>query len=303
MYSDFFIRKCIHLKSALLIVLIIFLYSFQTLFCAKYSDNYKGKPENSSAVFCVLEGLFLCLFTLAWIGFKFELSPMSALFGILNACALFGYNTSLIKANARGSYAFMNVVMLFGGILLPMLYSIVIRGDSLAWYQFVAIGLMLVSFVLMNYREIKLKGAPVSYYVFCLILFICNGLYGTLLTLQSDYNESQKSEMLILTFGIMSIIAFFQLAAKEKKAVFKAFSVGKKAVLPLLLCLISASVAANILILIIPMVNTAVLFTVQSGGVLLLSVAYSYLFFKEKATVSGIAGFLLALLSITILSL
>ena len=63
--------------------------------------------------------------------------------------------------------------------------------------------------------------------------------------------------MLILTFGIMSIIAFFQLAAKEKKAVFKAFRVGKKAVLPLLLCLISAAVAANILILIIPMVNSA----------------------------------------------
>ena len=291
------------LTSALLIVLIIFLYSFQTLFCAKYSDNYAGKSENSSTVFCVLEGIFLCVFTLFWIGFKFELSPISAVLGIVNACALFGYNTSLIKANARGSYAFMNIVMLFGVILLPLLYSTVVRGDHLKGYQFAAIGLMLVSFVLMNYKEIKLKGAPVSYYIFCLILFLCNGLYSTLLTMQSDYNENQKSEMLILTFGIMSIIAFLQLAAKEKKDVFKAFRIGKKAVLPLLLCLISASVAVNILVLIIPMVNTAVLFTVQSGGVLVLAVAYSHLFFKEKSAPSKLIGSVLALISITILSI
>ncbi|MBR3692865.1 MAG: hypothetical protein IKL89_09260 [Clostridia bacterium] len=291
------------MTSALLILLIVFLYSFQTLFCAKYSENYAGKSENSSAVFCVLEGLFMGVFTLCWIGFKFELSPISALLGILNACVLFWYNMSLIKANARGSYAFMNVVLLFGGILLPLLYSTILRGDSLKWYQLCAIGLMLLSFVVMNYREIKLKGAPLSYYVICLILFICNGLYGTLLTVQSDYNVSQKNEMLILTFVIMGGIAFLQLAAKERKDVLKAFRIGKKAVLPLLLCLISASVAANILILIIPMVNTAVLFTVQSGGVLLLSVLYSYLFFKEKATVPGIIGFIMALISITVLSL
>jgi len=150
------------LKSALLIVLIVFLYSFQTLFCAKYSDNYSGKSENTSAVFCVLEGLFLCLFTLAWIGFKFELSPTTALFGMLNGFLLFGYNTSLIKANARGSYAFMNVVMLFGIILIPLLYSTLICGDRLQWYQLAAIALMLISFVLMNLHEIRLKGAPVK---------------------------------------------------------------------------------------------------------------------------------------------
>ncbi len=291
------------MKSALLIVLIVFLYSFQTLFCAKYSDNYSGKSENTSAVFCVLEGLFLCLFTLAWIGFKFEPSPTTALFGMLNGFLLFGYNTSLIKANARGSYAFMNVVMLFGIILIPLLYSTLICGDRLQWYQLAAIALMLISFVLMNLHEIRLKGAPVSYYVYCFILFLCNGLYGTMLAIQSDYNEAEKSEMLILTFGIMSIIAFIQLAAKEKKNTFKTFCVGKKAVLPLLLSLISASVAPNVLIIILPMVNTAVLFTVQSGGVLLLSVAYSYLFFKEKLTPSGFIGFFLALFSITILSL
>lgn len=288
--------------SVLLIVLIVILYSLQTLFCTLYTNNYPGKAENASPVFCVLESVAIAAFTWAWIGFKFELSPMTLLFGVLNAVALFGYNTSLIKASAKGSYAFMNVAMLFGGILVPLLYTTIFLGDTLSWYRYLAIGLMLVSFVLMNYKEIKLKDTHWTYYVFCALLFICNGMYGTFLKMQSDYDVSQKNEMIILTYGIMGAIAFVQLAFKEKKATFNAFRMSKKAMLPLVLCLVSAALAINILVMVIPMVNTAVLYTVENGGVLVLSAIYSFVFFKEKPQVMTILGILLATISITILS-
>lgn len=291
------------MTSALLILLIVFLYSLQTLFCTLYNKNYLGKSENASPVFCILESIAIAVFTWAWIGFKFEMSPMTLLFGVLNAVALFGYNTSLIKASSKGSYAFMNVAMLFGGILVPLLYTSVFLGDTLSWYQYLAIGLMLVSFVLMNYKEIKLKDTPWSYYIFCLILFICNGMYGTFLKMQSDYNVNQKNEMIILTYGLMGVIAFIQLAFKEKKDTFKAFKMSKKAILPLVLCLASAALAINILVMVIPMVNTAVLYTVENGGVLILSAVYSFVFFKEKPQIMTILGILLATASITVLSI
>lgn len=291
------------MTSALLILAIVFLYSFQTLFCTLYNNKYSGKPENASPVFCILESVAIAIFTWAWIGFKFEVSAMTLLFGILNAVALFGYNTSLIKAGKKGSYAFMNVAMLFGGILVPLLYTTIFLGDSLSWYQYCAIGLMLVSFVLMNYKEMKLKDTPWTYYVFCALLFICNGMYGTFLKMQSDYDVSQKNEMIILTYGIMGLIAFVQLAFKEKKDTFKAFRMSKKAVVPLALCLISAALAINILVLVIPMVNTAVLFTVENGGVLLLASIYSFVFFKEKPQITTIIGMIISVVSITILSI
>lgn len=297
------------MTSALLILLIVVLYSFQTLFCTMYTNKYLGKPENASPVFCVLESIAIALFTWAWIGFKFELSPLTILFGVLNAVALYGYNTSLIKAGAQGSYAFLNVAQLFGGILIPLLYTTVFLGDVLRWYQLVAIAMMLVSFVLMNLKEIKVKKGeerkktPWTYYLFCAILFVCNGMYGTFLKMQSDYNESQKNEMVILTYGIMGVIAFIQLAFKEKKDTFKAFKLSKKAVLPLVLCLLSAALAINVLVTVIPMVNTAVLYTVENGGVLILAAVYSFIFFKEKPQLSTILGIITATVSITVLSI
>ncbi|MBR6531315.1 MAG: hypothetical protein IKT61_02315 [Clostridia bacterium] len=290
------------MTSTLLIILIVFLYSLQTLFCTLYNNNYPGKAENASPVFCILESVAIAVFTWAWIGFKFELSPMTLLFSVLNSVALYGYNTSLIKASSKGSYAFMNVAMLFGGILVPLLYTTAFLGDTLQWYQYLAIGLMLISFVLMNYKEFKLKDTSWTYYIFCALLFICNGMYGTFLKMQSDYNVNEKNEMIILTYGLMGVIAFVQLAFKEKKDIFKAFKMSKKAILPLILCLASAALAINILVLVIPMVNTAVLFTVENGGVLLLSAVYSFLFFKEKPQVATVCGMLLSAISITMLS-
>ncbi len=291
------------MTSALLILAIVVLYSFQTLFCTLYTNNYSGKSENASAVFCILESVAIAIFTWAWIGFKFELSPMTLMLGAFNAVALFGYNTSLIKAGAKGSYAFMNVSLLFGGILVPLLYTTIFLGDTLSWYQYLAIGFMLVSFVLMNYKEIKLKDTPWSYYVFCALLFICNGMYGTFLKMQSDHNVNQKNEMIILTYGFMGVIALIQLVFKEKKDTGKAFKLTKKAVLPLILCLVSAALAINILVLVIPMVNTAVLYTVENGGVLLLSAIYSFIFFKEKPDTPTILGMIIAAVSITVLSM
>lgn len=291
------------MTSALLILLIVVLYSLQTLFCTLYTNNYTGKSENASPVFCILESVAIAVFTWAWIGFKFEVSPLTLLFSVINAIALFGYNTSLIKASSKGSYAFMNVALLFGGILVPLLYTTVFLGDTLHVHQYVAIGLMLVSFVLMNYKEIKLKDTPWVYYVFCALLFVCNGMYGTLLKVQSDYDVSQKNEMIILTYGLMGVIAFIQLAFKEKKNTFKVFGMKKKAIVPLVLCLASAALAINILVLVIPMVNTAVLYTVENGGVLLLSAIYSFIFFKEKPQLITILGMITAAVSITVLSI
>ena len=290
------------MTSVLLIALLIFLYSLQTLFCTMYNNQYKGNPENASPVFCVLEGIAIAVFTWAWIGFKFEVSLITLLLGTLNAAVLFGYNSSLIKAGARGSYAFMNIAMVFGGILIPLLYTNVFLGESLKWYQYVAIGSMLLSFVLMNYKEIKLKGTPWTYYIFCGILLICNGLYSTLLKMQTVHDVTQKNEMIILTYGLMSVIALIQLAFKEKKNTFLVFRLTKKAVLPLVLCLTSAALAINLLVLVLPMVNTAVLYTIENGGVLLLSALYSFVFFKEKPTISSVIGILIAIISITILS-
>ena len=286
----------------LLIAAIILLYSFQTLFCTMYTERYPGRKELASPVFCILESVCIAVFTLCWIGFDFQAAPLTLLFGVLNAAVLFGYNTSLIKAGATGSYAFMNVMMLFGGILVPLVYSVAFLGNAMTVYQWVAIPLMLVSFVLMNLKEMRLKGSKPVFYLYCAVLFLTNGLYGTLLKMQSIYHDEQKNSMVILTFALMGVIAFVQLAMREKKHTFAAFRMNKKALWPLILCLASAALAINMLVLVIPMIDEKTLYTVENGGVLVVSALYSFFIFKEKPNLPKVLGIILATVSITILS-
>ena len=214
------------------------------------------------------------------------------------------FNTSLIKAGATGSYAFMNMMLLFGGILVPVIYSaLFVAGESLQTLQILAIGLMLGAFVLMNLKEIRLKGTKPIYYVYCMILFLSNGFYSTLLKMQSVYHGEQKDAMVVISYALMGVIAFFQLCLKERKNTLSAFRLNKKAVPPLILSLVSSALAINVLTRVIPLTDAATLFTVDNDGVLVLAAAYSFLIFKEKPNLNKILAMLLAVGSILIFSM
>ena len=287
--------------SIFLIIALVLLYSLQTLFCKFYSDNYSGKKELSSPVLCVTQSIAIALLSLAFAKFKFEISLLSFIFGALNAAVLFGYNTSLIKAGDRGSYAFMNMMMLFGGIFVPLVYVSISTGEFPSGVECVAISTMIIACVLMNVENIKLGGAKLSYYIFCLLLFIFNGLYGTLLKVQEQYNAAESQEMVVITYGLMGVIALAQLLAKEKKDTVNAFRVNKKCALFLIMFLIISGLAVNVLVLLLGYLNVAVLYTVDNGGVMMLSALYSITLFKEKATPLKIVGIVVAVASLCVL--
>lgn len=287
--------------SILLIIALVLLYSLQTLFCKFYSDNYTGKKELSSPVLCVTQSIAIALLSFAFAGFEFEISLLSFVFGALNAAVLFGYNTSLIKAGDRGSYAFMNMMMLFGGIFIPLVYSSVATGSFPSVLQCGAIITMIIACLLMNIENIKLGGAKLSYYIFCLLLFVFNGLYGTLLKAQEQYNVNENQEMVIVSYGLMGVIALVQLIAKEKKDTLAAFCFNKKCALFLVLFLIISGLAVNVLVLLLGYLNVAVLYTVDNGGVMMLSALYSITLFKEKATPLKIIGIIIAVISLCVL--
>ena len=291
------------MEVVLLLGILTLLHSFQTLFCTLYTSRYSGRAELASPVFCILQSIVIALFT--WIvgGFPTQAAPLTILFGVLNALMLFGFNTSLMKAGTLGSYAFMNMMLLFGGILVPVVYSaLFVEGETLGKWQLIAIEVMLLAFALMNIKEIRLKGTKPIYYVYCLLLFLCNGFYGTLLKMQSVHYEEQKDAMVVISYALMGVIALIQLGVKEKGRTFQAFSMGKKAVLPLILSLVSSSLAINVLTRVIPLADAATLFTVDNGGVLILAALYSFVIFKEKPNISKILAMSLAIVSILIFS-
>ena len=289
--------------SVFLIAGIVLLYSFQTLFCTLYNQRYPGKPECGAPVFCVLESVFITLISFALNGFRFHASPTTLLLGCLNALVLWGYNNSLIAAGKRGSYAFFNMVLLYGAILIPMAYSAVFLKEGTTGLQWAGVGLMLIAFLLMNWEGKAEKTAKKGFYLFCALLFLCNGLYSVILKMQTLSCENESAEMIMLTFGIMGVAALIQLALKEKGGTLAAFRQNRRSLPPLIACLLSAGLAINGLMFVLPRVNSVVLYTVENGGVLLLSSLYAVFLFHEKPAPRKVAGIVIAIISITLLSL
>lgn len=293
----------------LLIAIVILLYSLQTLFCKFYTNFYtEDEAERSSLaapVLGILQSVFIPIVTLAFIGFQFSASPKTWLIGGLNAVIVFGYNNVLIQATRRGSYAFANMMLLFGEIVLMMIYCMNFVADypTPGIIEFLAIAGIGGAILLMNVEEFRFKGVKLSYYVFCILLFLCNGLYGTLLKVQEGYKAEESSEMIIISYALMGILSFGQLFIQEKKELPKAFRMNWKALLFLGLCLIVAASAINVFVYAIEMIqDTVILYTMLNGGVLVLAALYSVFLFKEKTSPLKIIGVVLAAICMAVLA-
>ena len=289
--------------STVFIFLIILLYSFQTLFCTLFNKYYKGNPALSSDVFCVLQGIAIPIVTLCFIGFNFHPSFSTWIIGCVNALALLTYNRSIIKGSSLGPYAFLNITLLFGGLLVPILFNTFYYKVPFTPLQIAAVLLMLLSLVLVNVRDIQLTGIPKAYFICCLLLFISNGAYSTLVSVQSHVCEAEGNQMIIITYMMMGGISALKLAVSERKNAVQAFRIGKKAAVMLTICLLSSAAAINLQVYILPKVNLTVLYTTENGGIMLLSALYSFILFKEKFSRKKIFGIVFAVVSIVALSI
>ena len=231
----------------LLVTLLVVLYSFQSLFLKLFSAKYPAeKSALASTVFNISYGAFAGITTLCAMGFRFSASKVTLICGLVNAVTLLCYNVSMIQASRKGSYAFQMIAMLFGGIVVPMLHSVIFLGDRLSLLQCLAVALMLVSFVLMNLQGLSLKGSGKSFLLWCLALFFSNGLYGILMNYQQlRMNGAERNEMIVLTYlGMAVLCALFQ-GAKDAKGLARGFKMPARPLIFLLACCLCATLASR----------------------------------------------------------
>lgn len=299
------------MTSTLLIALMIVLYACQTLFCRLYNQRYPGEESTSPFVYNVIYGVFVSIVTFAVGRGRFAPSTATVLLGLLNGAVLFGYNLSLIKATGSGSYAVANLCLLAGGILIPLFQSVIVYHVPLNALQYAGVAVMLAAFLFLNLdgivgggKEKKAKTAASRLFpLFCGLLFLFNGLYGALLNAQQEATgNTQREEMIIVTFLFTALLGFVMLLSKRGRNSFAAFRQTKSSALCMLLCCISAAAALNLLMYVMQLVNVPVLYTVENGGVLVLSVVFAVFLFKEKITPFKAVGLLLALSSLVMLS-
>ena len=290
--------------AVLLTILLPVIYAFQSLFLKLFSMHYKPKTESSTTtVFCITYGLFTGIVTLIIMGFRFNASPTTWLFGCLNAVTLLIYNEAMLQCTRRGSFSFQMLVNLFGGILLPLFVGAVFQGERLSALQLGGIALILVSVVLINGGELK-PGGNKGFLLWCLVLFTVNGLYGVWMNAQqAAAANTERNEMIVLTFAGMALLSVILQLFRDPSILATPFRLQKKAAPCLVACCAVAATAVHLLLYALSLIPASVLYATNNGGILMISVLFSRLFFGEKLKIPQWIGMALATVAIVLLSI
>ena len=300
------------------VILLVMLYTMQSLFTKLYTDRYPGKADMASTVLTVVSGVSVAVIT--FFGFElcsFTLNWWCILIGVLNAAALYGYNYFIVKASQSGPYSIMMMFSLAGGIIIPIVASLIMGWDE-AWnttFRVIVNVVCIVAIISAVYmvsnrpeENSEKKQITLPFILSCLGLSICNGTYGIFLTLQQQSEaaggEGNRGEMVITTFLAAAIISFIIGIVKERGRFFSSFKQTKGSMIFLVATSIVFALAINLIVIIIPHFDTTILYTIDNSAVLIMSVLISWIFFKEKLTRLNVVGIVImcaALVSMNLL--
>ena len=234
--------------TAVLVTVMVFFYSLQALFCKLFSEHYKNPDATlTSTVFSIVYGVFTGVATLAVALFHFAPSPVTLIYGVFNAVMLLVYNTAMIQASRCGSYSFQMICTLFGSILVPMVIGAIVLGEALSALQFFAIGLMLVSFVLMNLKGLSFSGLSRRFLFWCAALFLSNGFYAQVMNLQQTaMHGAERNEMIIITFiGMAALYTAIQTVRGRSELISGFRHIDRNSLVFLLLCCVAATAGVH----------------------------------------------------------
>ena len=282
---------------------LVVLYTLQSLLTKLYTDKYPGSEDVASSVLTFVSGTFVVIVTFFFFAkMEFTVNLWSIIIGVVNAAALYFYNFFIVKSSQTGPYSIIMMFSLSGGIIIPIIASLIMGWDN-AWstpFKCIVNVISITSIILAVYLASKKDGVEekkvtLAFILSCLGLGVSNGVYGIMLTLQQQVEaaggEGNRDEMIITTFLFAAIISLVTGVAKQGGGFFK--SVVKQNKLSLLYLIgtsIVFALAINVIVIIIPFFDTTILYTLDNSSVLIMSVLCSCIFFKEKLSSKNVVG-------------
>lgn len=284
------------------VALCIACYTGQGFFNKLFSMRYQGPPAAATPVYATLFGVIVAAVTLCLAGFRFAPSVETALLGCATGVVLFLYNLGMIKAARSGPYAFQSIVMLFGSIVVCLVFSAVWWGDRMGPAQLAGIGVMLAAFVVLNSGGIDFSGVKKEYFFWVALLFFSNGFYGVLMDAQQRLLPQQRNEMILITFLSSAGVSLVYLLITQRGQAPAAFRMGRAAWALAVGSSVCAAFAVFLLMALLAYIPSYILFTICNGGLLVASALLCAVVLKERMTRRTVAGIGLCVLSIVLLS-
>lgn len=281
-----------------LIGILMLVSTLQTFYTKRFADAYPFGKKAAPAVFSVVSGALCAIVTYALIGFNFYSTGVTAALGVACAIVLFVFDIFLVQAVLMGPYSVVMVLTLSGNIVVPSLVALFF-GDAITIGKAISMAVIICAIYFVSAKKGEQKIQKKRFFFYAISLFVLNGAYGTLFDVQRRIADiSEKDEMIIIAFGGAAVLSAIYLLALYKKDFLLYFRQNKKTVVPLLAGSAVRAIGIHAQVLILPLVNVVLMFSVKGAGILLLNVLVSIIFFKEKLSLKNVIGCILAALGI-----
>ncbi len=287
----------------LLLMGAILLFAIQTICFKEFSSRFmKNKADYflfSGLYFLIVVGILLAINGFGQI--QIQTLLIAVPFGMMFIVAILLY----MKAMELGSLSFSALVFSFG-LLVPVLCGQLFWNESVSILQILALGVLLASFYLAG--DAKLESGR-QFNVKWLILILTAMLGNGVLMAMAKFHQRLMPGKDIVEF---LIVAFATAALASVLLTGFRIVIGKERIsgpkgVPFGLLVLGAGVTTAlgnwVALLLAGRMSAVLLFPVMNGGIVFVSAIFSVLLFKEKLTSRIIAGMVLGLAALVLISL
>ena len=230
-------------------------------------------------------------------GFKMECTPYSLLMAFVQAALAVAY-TVIGFGIMKKSIALYALFLMTGGMMVPYLCGVLFLGESFSWLHAGGLALILAAIVLS-----RAKGARTGRKLMlpCAAVFLLNGAASAITKLHqvpAGYDTvSSMGFVVLVNLGklVLSSAALGVMALYRQGERVQPEGLRPRALLPVLACTAVSGTAYLLQLTAAKQVRATVMYPMITGGTILASALFAWLFYRERPTPRIWAGMLLCL--------
>ena len=235
------------------------------------------------------------------IGGSFVFDWQALVFGIMSGVTLSVFVISWMLAVREGAYTLVSVAQMFG-VVVTILCALLVFRDPISPWQILAIGILIISVLVMVSYSKGVKGKITPKAIFLLVL--CGGSSGLndfSMKLFVAYSSANVTLLNLLTFAIAFFFLIGVFVVDGGKEIVDTKELFRKNWFPILLMAACLYLNSYFKAFSNNYFSPVILYPIYQAGGLILSATMSAAFFKEKITPRCIIGLALAFVAILLL--
>ncbi len=269
--------------------------AFQNVIKKPYAKKMSDRGIYSFVLLSGIAAMLFFLLTSRELAWNSGLIAYSAGFAVAYTAA----NVFSIEAIAHGSLSLSSLIISYS-LMIPTVYGLIFLNDPVGAGFISGMVLLAVSLFTVNRRG---GSSPVTlkWLIYVFLAFLGNGMCSVVQKMQQlAFDGGYKNEFMILSLAISSVLLVIAVIKKERKDIRCAVMSGWHMAVG---CGIANGIVNLFVMILSGRMPVSLMFPLISAGGIIVTFFVSRYLYKEKLTKTQLAGFVIGVASVVLLSL